>query len=301
MAIDMSRLSAGVQLRPTVTRDIWAEALDSSAVASLVPSIQMPGAGLEIDVITGDPEAEWVGETEEKPVGIHTFGTKTLKPYKMALIEIFSDEFRRDKNALYREISSRLPKALGRLLDKTVLYGTAPGENFDVLSDVPVQKLGTTAQIGDNVLAINAAIAAAGHALSGWALSPQGKAAMIGAKDSGGALLFSQDYTQSISLPRILGEPVYVSKAMYRGAVAADPGATPPVEASDPVVGLAGDWSQARLGIVERIKMKATTDATVNKDGQQINLWQRNMFGILVEMEVGFVVNDKNAFVRLTK
>lgn len=293
-AIDMSRLSAGVRLRPEISRDIWAESLGESAVGRLVPKMTMPGAGVEVDVIASDPEAEWVGETEEKPVGVHTFATKKMKPYKMALIEVFSDEFKRDKNALYNEIVSRLPKALGRLLDRTVLYGTAPGENFDVLSDAPAVQIGGPDRVGNDVLAVNAALAAAGHELSGWALSPQGKAAMIGARDASGNLLFTQDFTDRIALPRILGAPVYVSKALHRAAVTGPP-------ALPEIVGLAGDFDQARIGIVENIKMKATTEATVNKDGVQLNLWQRNMFGILVEMELGFVVNDKAAFTRLTR
>ena len=288
VAIDMSRLSAGVRLDPVVSRDIWAQSLDESAVASLVPKMTMPGSGISVDVIASDPEAEWVGETEEKPVGVTTFATKTMTPYKMALIELFSDEFKRDKRALYNEIVTRLPASLGRLLDKTVLYGTAPGENFDVLSDAQAIALGTTAQVGDNVLAINAALAAAGHDLTGWALSPQAKASLIGARDVSGNLLFTQDFTQKIALPRILGAPVYTSKVLYSAG-------TPNV------VGLVGDFGQARIGIVENIKLSATTEATVNKGGTQVNLWQRNMFGIRVEMELGFVVNDKAAFIRLTQ
>lgn len=288
-AIDMSRLSAGVNLRPKVAAEIWKQSLDESAIARLVPKMTLPGEGVEIDFIATDPEAEWVGETEEKPVGKTTFGTKTLKGYKMALIELFSDEFKRDKNALYREIAARLPKSMGNLLDKTVLTAAAgPGPSFDVLSDAPALALGTPAQIGDNVLAVNAMIAAAGGELSGWALSPQGKAALIGAKDPQGSLLFTQDYTQGIALSRILGEPVYTNKKLYQAG-------TPNV------VGIAGDWSQARLGIIEGVRLAATDQATVNYDGVQVNLWQRNMFALRVEMEVGFVVNNKNAFVRLTQ
>ena len=290
--IDMSRLSEGVTLRPEVARDVWAEALEDSSVARLVPHMTLPGSGITIDTVTSEPEAEWVGETEEKPVGKHGFGVKQMTPYKMALIELYSDEFKRDKAALYNEISRRLPKALGRLLDRTVLYGTAPGSNFDVLSDAPLYTLGTGATIGRDILAINRQIAASGASLSGWALSPQGEAEMIGATGPGGALIFTQDFRSEINMSRILGKPVSIAKAMYREA-GANPATTPEL------VGLAGDFSQARLGIVQSVKMKATTEATVNVDGDQINLWQRNMFGLLVEMEVGFIVNDKNAFVRI--
>lgn len=293
-AVDMNRLSEGVSLSPKQSAAIWQDTLESSAIRALTPSIQMPGTGMSIQTITGDPEAEWVAETEEKPVGDSTFSTKIITPYKMAVIELFSEEFVRDANALYTAIRARLPYALGRLLDQTILYGTAPGSNFDVLSDAPEIQLGGPSNIADNILAINAAIAAAGHRLSGWGLSPQAEAALIGARGPQGELIFSQNFRDEISVGRILGREAYMSKALFG---AGKGGGTPATD----VVGLAGDWSQARLGIVSDIRLKATSEATVNKNGVQVNLWQRNMIGLLVEMEVGFVVNDKSAFVRLTQ
>src|SRR5690606_2650871 len=78
-------------------------------------------------------EAEWVAETDEKPVSNATVSSKSLTPYKMAVIEPFSDEFRRDLPGLYAELARRLPKALGTLFDQTILGSTAPGSGFDVL------------------------------------------------------------------------------------------------------------------------------------------------------------------------
>ena len=97
--------------------------------------IQMTGAGKKFQTITGDPEPEWVGETEEKATGKFEFGTKTVEPYKMALIVPFSMEFRRDKSALYDECVNRLPKLFGKKVDATAMSASAPGENFDVLGN----------------------------------------------------------------------------------------------------------------------------------------------------------------------
>ena len=72
------------------------------------------------------------------------------------------------------------------------------------------------------------------------------------------------------------------------------------VAGSPATIGFAGDWTQARYGIVDGINIAISDQATINDGTNQINLWQRNMFAVRVEAEVGFVVADDDAFVKLT-
>ena len=65
-------------------------------------------------------------------------------------------------------------------------------------------------------------------------------------------------------------------------------------------LGFAGDWSQAYYGIVEDVKLEYATEATLNDGTNTINLFQRNMFAVRAEMEVGFVVKGDDYFKRLT-
>ena len=66
-------------------------------------------------------------------------------------------------------------------------------------------------------------------------------------------------------------------------------------------LGFVGDWSQARWGMVNPgITISISEEATINDGTNQINLWQRNMFALRVECELGFAVRDANAFIRLT-
>src|SRR5690606_41795837 len=65
------------------------------------------------------PTADWVDETDEKPVSRPTFGSKSITPYKLAVIVPFSDEFRRDANALYNECVRRLPGVLAKKFDRS--------------------------------------------------------------------------------------------------------------------------------------------------------------------------------------
>ena len=69
---------------------------------------------------------------------------------------------------------------------------------------------------------------------------------------------------------------------------------------ADPVVGFAGDWSQALWGTVEDVQIKISDQASLTVGENVINLFQRNMFAVLAEIEVGFIVSDEDAFVKFT-
>ncbi|MCD8211916.1 MAG: hypothetical protein LUC17_02695, partial [Oscillospiraceae bacterium] len=59
-------------------------------------------------------------------------------------------------------------------------------------------------------------------------------------------------------------------------------------------------WSSAYFGVVEGINMKVSDQATLNYNDEAINLWQRNMFAVLFEFEVGFKLKYPEHFVKLT-
>ena len=102
---------------------------------SLANRMVIPGSGVTMNVITGDPTPAWTVESTEKTVSKPTFENKVMQPYKLAVIVPFSDQFRRDEAALYDAIVSRVPGALGKYFDQTVLFGdNNPGTNFDDLS-----------------------------------------------------------------------------------------------------------------------------------------------------------------------
>lgn len=285
--IDMNRTTAGAAdlLPRSISTDIWGEAVEQSVVMRLARRISLPAGGLTIPIITGDPEADWVAETAEKPVSDSSIGTKNMQGYKLAVIETFSNEFRRDLPALYAELARRLPLALATKFDSTVLHGTAPGTNFDVLTGAPTAAIGTTDTDRD-FLNVYSSVALAGGKLNGWALAPQAEAIAMAAKDAQG-YNFIPDAASGSAVGRIFGQPVYSSKAVYAAG-------TPNV------VGVAGDWSSAMYGVVEDISVAISDVATVNKGGTQLNLWQRNMFAIRAEVELGFITRKADHFVRLT-
>ena len=137
--IDINRTTNGLVLNPEQSDEIIAKAVEQSAIMQLAERVTLPGRGLSIPVITGDPTADFVTESAEKPVSNSTFGTKTMTPYKIAVIELFSNEFRRDFARLYDELVRRLPNAISTKFDNTVFAGTAPGTGFDVLTSATAE------------------------------------------------------------------------------------------------------------------------------------------------------------------
>lgn len=282
-SIDVNRTTT-ISLPSAVSSEIWQKTQEASAVMGLARQIQLPGLGVTIPVITGDPEAGWVGETEKKPVSRPTLETKLMTPYTLAVIVPFSNQFRRDARALYDALVQRLPGALAKKFDATVFGGTAPGSNFDVLTNCTAQEIGTDAYGG--LVAADADIAAHDGILNGFAISPQGKSVLLAAVDGNKRPLFVNNVAEG-AVPMILGAPVRQSKGAY-------------VSGSPDVVGFAGDWTQAVYGTVEGVQISYSDQATLTDTPNPINLFEQNMFAVRAEIEIGFRC-DTTVFNRLTK
>lgn len=290
--IDINRTTQGVMLPPAVSSEIWQDAQESSIVMQLARQINLPGSGMSIPIITGDPEADWVAETDEKPVDRGTLDNRTLTPYKLAVIEPFSMEFRRDLPALYGALRGRLANAIARKFDEAVLFGPSPGTGFDNLSDAPVVDLVNAGDetMYDGLVEAITAVGDAGGDLSAWVFNGGGEGLALSAKDGMGRPLFINNLqSEGRSIGTFLGRPAYKSKHVRR---------------DDGTIGFAGDWASAMYGVVANISItesdQATLTETVGGETRSLNLWQRNMFAIRAEAELGFAVRDADRFVRLT-
>lgn len=294
MPIDINRTTT-IALPGQVSSEIWQHTQEGSAVMRLARRIALPGLGVTIPIITGDPEAAWVAETAQKPVKRGSLATKQMSPYTLAVIVPFSNQFRRDVPALYDALVQRLPGALAKQFDATVFgAATVPGSNFDTLASCAAQEIGTDAYKG--LVAADEAIATAGGILNGFALSPQGKAVLLNAVDGNKRPLFINNVAEG-AVPMILGAPVVQSKGAY---VAGTPATEEGSAATPATVGIAGDWTQAVYGTVEGVKIAISDQATLDDGSTKINLFQQDMFAVRAEIEVGFRC-DTSMFARLTK
>lgn len=286
-----------ITLPSEVSSEIMQKVQEASAIMQLARSVTLPGRGLTIPVITSDPSASWVAETDEKPVANPGLSTKLMEAYTLAVIVPFSNQFLRDARALYDALVARLPGALALKFDQTVMGAVnKPGTNFDNFAACTAQSLiatqGHTAY--DALVAAFADVANGGFALDGFGLSPAAQGILLGATDSTGRPLFVNSAAEG-AIPRILGARAMMGRGLYKaGTPAAGTVAGTPAS-----IGVAGDWSQAMYGVVEGVKIDVSDQATLTSGTTQINLWQRNMVAVRAEIEVGFRANT-SAFNLLT-
>ena len=279
---DLQRGSSGIILPEAVSNEILSRVQETSVIQRAARRIALPGNGTAVNIITGEPTASWVGETDSKPVSNGTASTKILRPYKLAVIETFSNEFRRDLPALYSALADRLPAALARKFDTTVFHGTNPGSDFDNLSAA-----GAHALTYDGMVAALSSVGAAGYDLNGVIVSPQGEAKLLGEKDEQGRPMFISNLQAEGGIGSALGRPVFRSRAAY-------------LDTTTDVLGFTGDWTQAVWGQVGDVTVKISDQATLTVGEDTINLFQQNMFAVLAEIEVGFRVGNIAAFKKLT-
>lgn len=286
-----------IQLPNAVSSDILQKTQEASAVMQLAQRITLPGNGVQIPVITGDPTATWVTETGSKPVSNPTLDKKIMQAHKLAVIVPFSNEFRRDIPSLYQALVQRLPLALAKQYDQTVFFGPASSlANFDDFSTVTAQSLASSAYGG--LVAADVDIAEQGGVINGYVLSPQGRGVLLSALDTTNRPIFI-DSVHEGGVSRILGAAAYVKAAAYKEGSGSGTGATPDI------IGFAGDWTHAMWGTVEGVKIDISDEATLtykdslNQDAT-MNLWQQNMFAVRAEIEVGFVAETQyfNALTR---
>lgn len=294
---------SAITLPAEISAEILKKATEESAIMRLARKIDLPGRGVTIPVITSLPEANWVVETGIKPVSNPGLSQKNMTPYTLAVIVPFSNQFRRDAAKLYDELVRALPAALGKKFDATVFNGTAPGTGFDVLTNCTAQSINDNSNQGAYLTLVKAdtAIAAAGYDVNGYALSPQARGVLLEACDTTKRPIFINTIAEG-GIPRLLGQPAYYSRGIYGAGNAASgtSGQSGYVAAKDDVLGFAGDWANALYGVVEGVNISISDQASLTIGTEVVNLWERNMFAVRAEIEVGFVAMT-DAFNKITR
>lgn len=283
---DINRTTNSMALPSDVASEILQKTSAESAIMRLARKIDLPGRGVTIPVITGDPTAAWVAETAVKPVSNGTPGTKLMSAYKIAVIETFSKEFTRDAKMLYDALIQRLPAALAAVFDSTVIGATdAPGGNMDTFGSCQKQSI-LNANNGTylGLVAADSDIASHGGVVNGYAFGAQGRALLLTAVDTTNRPLFLASASEG-AVDKVLGNPTYFNKNIYKAG-------TPGTSGTPAVVGVAGDWSKALYGTVAGVEIGVTDTATLTvgsgTSATQLNLWQQNMVAVKAEIEVGF-------------
>lgn len=286
--IDINTTTTNFVLPPEIYGEIWTKARYESAVMQLSRRVELPGRGLEIQTITGDPVAQWVAETEAKPISNPELGKKTMKAYTLAYIDLISEQALRDKRALYDYMIESAPANLAKAFDSTVFNGTAPGTGFDDLSNATQIPMGTGYNVYSQLVAAKAAVAANDGNITGWVFDSNGEGALLGATDTTGRPLFIDSIATAEGVTRLFGAPLLLRQT-------AGESGTPNI------IGIAGDWDKTRYGIVGEISIFPSREATIfDGDGNGFSVFQNNMVAIRVEADLSFIAQDDAQFVRFT-
>jgi HK97 family phage major capsid protein len=298
-------------LPATIAGPIFERAARQSVVQRLVRQIPLGGNGVSVPVVTGRPAAGWVDEGAAKPATAGSLALKSMTPKKLGAILVVSSEVVRANPGNYiNTMRESLAEAFAVSFDRAALHdegpdGTAGGGPFATYVDqaTKVQEVGgTTAANGgvfvDLVEAMRDIVSdtdASGrrYQLTGWALDSVLEPSLWGAVDTTGRPIFvdlpvdAESAALGMGAARLLGRPSFMGEGVASGNQTA-------------VVGYGGDWTQAAWGVVGGITYDVSTEATVTINGALTSLWEHNLMAIRAEAEYGFLVNDVDAFTKLT-
>lgn len=278
---DLNRGSSNLALPADLSAEILGKMQEESAVQRLARQITMPGNGSAIHVVTSDPSASWVAESAEGSASNSAVATKVLRGYKLQVISTFSEELTRDAAALYDALLGRLPGVLARKFDNTVLNGTAPGSDFDVLTGADAHAITATTAYSGLVAAVTG-IATDGYDANGFVIAPQAEAILLGEVDGNDRPLFI-DNAQNGFIGSLLSRPVLKTPAAYK-------------DTTTDLLGVVGDWSQAVWGTVGGVNVKVAREASIG----DLDLFSAGMVAVKAEIEIGFRVSSTDAFRQLT-
>jgi HK97 family phage major capsid protein len=287
-------------LEPEEAQDYFAESEKTSIVQRFARKIPMGSTGQKIPHWVGDVSAQWIGEGEMKPITKGNMTAQTVAPHKIATIFIASAETVRANPGNYLgTMRTKIATAIAMAFDEAVLHGTdspfskymaqttksvtlanAPGRTaYDALGVEGLNKLVNPA-VGDK------------HRWGSTLLDDIAEPILNGAKDNNGRPLFVESTYEALTTPyregRILSRPTILSDHV----------------AKDNVLGFMGDFSQIVWGQVGGLSFDVTDQATLNLGTfavpNFVSLWQHNLVAVRVEAEYGLLINDVNAFVKIT-
>ncbi|MBD1541027.1 phage major capsid protein [Arthrobacter sp. IA7] len=293
-------------IKPDQAAGIFDQAARQSVVQGLAQRVALGASGQDIPIVTGKPTANWTGEGQRKHSSKGSMTLLPMKPEKLTSIVVVSAEtVRANPGGYVTNIRGQLAEAFAIAFDLAALHntggdgtGTGPFDRYIDQTTKSVE-LGTGSQASGGIYAdLNSALRLLvndGKKLRGWALDDTAEPTLNSAVDLNGRPLFVESPYDGSALDsgRLLRRPALYAEGIGTDVVVGTPN-------TGGIVGYGGDWTQAAWGAVGGISYRVSTEATVTINGELVSLFENNLVAILAEAEYGFVVNDTEAFVKLT-
>lgn len=292
---------------------IFDKAQESSLVLRLGQQIPVTYGETVIPTTTKRPEVGQVGagtsnaqrEGGVKPLSGTAWDTKSFSPIKLATIVTVSEEFvKSNPQGLYNQLQADLPKAIGRGVDLAVFHGKSPltggalagiDTNNVIVNTTNYKNLTATSFMDGLLDGYDLVNNDSNFEFDGWAVDPRLRSALARAqvyRDANGNVDPAR-VNLSSNVGDILGLP-----SQFGRAVGGDLGAS--TDSGIRIIG--GDFSQLRWGFADQIRMKISDTATLTSQngGDPVSMWQTNQVAILIECTFGWVLGDKEGFVKFS-
>lgn len=287
-------------IKPELAGPIFDEAAKGSAAMSLIRKVPLGASGQAFPIVTSKPTANWTAEGTKKHTTEAGLGLVKMEPKKLTAIAVASQEVIRANPGGYSEtLKALLADAFARAFDLAVFHnkggdgtGASPFET-SLAATTKAVTLGATAGANtydDIVKAMSLNLQGAPKKkVTGFAFDTGFEIDLLNAKDTAGRPLFAEAaYTGAVPALRsgsVLGRTTYMHENV----------------GVDKTVGFAGDWAKCAWGTVGGITMDVSTEASVTIGGELTSLYENNLVAIRAEAEYGFVVADKDAFVKINR
>ena len=294
-------------LPPDQSAPIFEAAARVSVAQRLFPQVPLGPNGKIIPVVTGRASAAWIDEGEAKPATTTSLALRNMAPKKIAAISVVSAEtVRANPGNFMQVLRKQLGEAFGIAFDAAVLYGEGPFPTWVDQTTKQVELGSNTPADGgawqDLVSAIRLVVTdttpitgstdPTRRQVNGFVFDDMAEPDLLGSVDASGRPILvnleTSEGTSSLTTVRS-GRLMGRSMAMTSWVAADDFHA----------VGFAGDFTKGVWGVTSGITYRVSTEATVEVNGSQVNLWQKNLVAILAEAEYGFYLEDPLSFVKI--
>jgi HK97 family phage major capsid protein len=301
-------------ITPELAQDYFAAAQRTSVVQQLARKVPLGPSGQKVPHFNkSNVQAAWVEEGAPKPTTKGALSLQYIQPHKIAAIIVDSAEVVRLNPGNYiTHMQAAVGEAIGKAFDDAVLHGTGSpftavnglGQAQNLDATTKAQELASLTAYDDlavdglTQLVTHKNADGAAYRWTGTALDVVTEPLLNAAKDNQGRPLFNEPvYNGQVSPVRggsILSRPTFVTDQIAKGT-----GTGGALQAGD-TYGYMGDFSQMVWGQIGGISYSVSNEASVTLGGELVSLWQHNLIAILVEAEYGLLINDLNAFVKLT-
>jgi HK97 family phage major capsid protein len=274
---------------------IIGDVMNGSAVMKLATYEEMTAPKKKFSYMSGEGmNAYWVDEGKIIQTTKPTMVQSEMEAKKLAVIVLTSKEnLKFSMSNFFNEVKPLISEAFYKTFDLAALWGTnspyATGQS--IWSDITTAG-NTVALDAANVYgSLNSVIALLEDEdadANGFVTRKSFNSKLRGAVDANGRPLFNEATGGAPNT--IAGESIaYVPKGAWDAAKAEL---------------IAGDWNYARYGILQDMEYEISTDAQISSitgsDGKPINLFERGLVAMRVDMHIAFHIAKVGNFAALT-